>query len=144
MTTKAPTRAADAPSDAQLANAAKTIAAAGADPAPAQPDPGPVANPSPGAATPTSDAAWAHSALAGAIDQIDQVTDSGFDDLRHRLETEQGMTIAEKTKGSGVLVVKMGGVTTESTGGIRIALENWANAARRAALADAPVISGRT
>lgn len=151
--------AATAPSDAQLAAAAKTIANAGTASTPAAPPVENMANPTPGAAQPSLNPAQEtpaptaaankkgaldHGRLAGLADAIERDAASTFTDLRHRLESEEGLKIVEKPAGSGIHVATMGGISAESTSGIRHAVENWANAARRAALADAPVVSGRT
>ena len=51
--------------------------------------------------------------------------------LIHRLETEEGMKLAERPKGSGTYVIALAGLKASSTGGAHAALTNWGNAARR-------------
>jgi hypothetical protein len=49
--------------------------------------------------------------------------------LLHRLETEEGLKLVEST---GTYVATLAGVKASGTAGPRMALANWANAARRA------------
>jgi hypothetical protein len=69
--------------------------------------------------------------LAALAEEVRVFADGRHLDLRHRLETEEGLKIVF---GSGTYRATMAGVTATCTEGERMALVNWANAARRAVL----------
>lgn len=67
-------------------------------------------------------------------EEITQMADGHLTDLTHRLETEEKLKLGPHKSGNGLWIASMHGITATATSGARGALNNWANAARRAAL----------
>ncbi|MCB2117923.1 MAG: hypothetical protein KDD95_16980 [Rhodobacteraceae bacterium] len=65
--------------------------------------------------------------------EIDAKLNQHQNDLVHRLEAEEGAKIADDGPALGWSVT-LAGIRATGTAGVRGALSNWANAARRAAL----------
>ena len=65
-------------------------------------------------------------------DLISANADRNFTNIRHRLEAEEGLKFRETSEGR--VYARMAGIEGGSRGGEAVALQNWANAARRALL----------
>lgn len=84
--------------------------------------------------TAAANAAFDADQLTALAGEIEKRQDVEFDDLRHRLETDEGLKIGETAKGSGLWTASFGGVEGGDGPSPQLALANWANAARRKAL----------
>ncbi len=69
--------------------------------------------------------------LAALADEMGQYS-GDLTGLIHRWETEEGMKARETSEGRRY--VKLAGLEAGARGGLRSALDNWGNAARRAVL----------
>lgn len=72
--------------------------------------------------------------LQALAEEINATVGSTYENLLHRLETEEGLKLKKSDKDGGLYSVDMAGVKATGNSGPLNALNNWGNAARRAIL----------